>query len=180
MGKNRLEAFSDGMIAIFITIMVLEMKTPHAATFAALKPYIPVFLSYVLSFIYLQKVNGGILWANLYLMFWLSLIPFTTSWVGEYPHASAPAVCYGIVLLMAGLAYLFMQHVIKCAHGGKTSLLARAVGVDLKGKFSAALYATAIILAFRHPWIAQAIYALVALMWLVPDKRIEKILKERN
>lgn len=190
MGKNRLEAFSDGVLAIVITIMVLEMKVPHGTDITALVPLLPVFLSYVLSFIYLaiywnnhhhmmhtvQHVSGGILWANLYLLFWLSLIPFVTGWMGENHFAPLPTALYGIVLLMAAIAYFILQHTILCTHGGKESLLARAIGSDRKGKISPVLYAIAIVLAFYQPWGALTIYAFVAGIWLVPDRRIEKVL----
>ena len=187
MEKNRLEAFSDGVIAIIITIMVLEMKSPHGPDFAALKGILPVFLSYVLSFIYvgiywnnhhhmlhtLRHVNGGILWANLHLLFWLSLFPFTTNWMGENHLAPAPTAVYGVVLFMAAVAYYILERVI-IAHQGSDSLLASAVGKDWKGKLSPVLYVVAIILSFVNTWIASAIYAGVALMWLVPDRRIER------
>ena len=189
MGKNRLEAFSDGVLAIIITIMVLEMKVPQGADFAALNPLLPVFLSYVLSFVYLaiywnnhhhmlhtvQRVTGAVLWANLHLLFWLSLFPFVTGWMGENQFASAPMALYGFVMLMAAIAYFVLQHTI-IASQGVDSLLARAVGRDLKGKLSPVLYGTAILAAFFEPWIAGGIYVLVALMWLVPDRRIERIL----
>jgi len=193
MGKNRLEAFSDGVLAIIITIMVLEMKVPQGADFAALNPLLPVFLSYVLSFVYLaiywnnhhhmlhatQRVTGAILWANLHLLFWLSLFPFVTGWLGENQFAPAPMVLYGCVLLMAAVAYFVLQHTI-IASQGPDSLLARAVGRDLKGKLSPVLYGTAIAVAFFKPWIAGSIYVFVALMWLVPDRRIERILGENK
>ena len=193
MGKNRLEAFSDGVLAIIITIMVLEMKVPQGAGFAALNPLLPVFMSYVLSFVYLaiywnnhhhmlhatQRVTGAILWANLHLLFWLSLFPFVTGWLGENQFAPAPMVLYGCVLLMAAVAYFILQHTI-IASQGPDSLLARAVGRDLKGKLSPVLYGTAIVVAFFNPWIAGSIYVFVALMWLVPDRRIERILGENK
>ena len=193
MEKNRLEAFSDGVIAIIITIMVLEMKVPHGADFAALEPLLPVFLSYVLSFIYVgiywnnhhhmlnaaERVSGGILWANLHLLFWLSLFPFATGWMGENHLAATPTAAYGCVLLMAALAYRILQQAIIARHG-KDSLLARAVGCDWKGKFSPLLYFAAIPLAFVSVWIAIGIYVLVALLWLVPDRRIEKILESKE
>ena len=186
--KNRLEAFSDGVIAIIITIMVLEIKVPHEAEhFADLRRLAPVFLSYVLSFIYVgiywnnhhhmlnaaQKVTGGILWANLHLLFWLSLIPFVTGWMGENPLAAAPTALYGIVLLMSAIAYFILQRTIVRVHGNE-SVLARAVGADIKGKASPVVYALAIGLSFVQPWIAGTLYALVALMWLIPDRRIER------
>lgn len=193
MGKSRLEAFSDGVLAIIITIMVLEMKVPHGDTFAALRELTPVFLSYVLSFIYVgiywsnhhhllqitEHVNGRILWANLHLLFWLSLFPFVTSWAGENHLAAVPTAMYGFVLLMAALAYYLLQ----CSIIGKqrrVSALAQALGRDLKGKISPVLYASAIPLAFVNSAIAGAIYIFVALMWLVPDKRIEEALIKKN
>jgi len=189
MGRNRLEAFSDGVLAIIITIMVLEMKVPHGADFEVLRPLMPVLLSYVLSFVYLgiywnnhhhmlhatQHVTGGILWANLHLLFWLSLFPFVTGWMGENHFAPAPLALYGVVLLMAALAYLILQHTIISSQGDN-SLLAKAVGLDIKGKLSPLLYAAAILTAFIARWIAGGIYVFVALMWLVPDRRIERIL----
>lgn len=189
MGKNRLEAFSDGVIAIIITIMVLDLKVPHDPSFHALKPLLPVFLSYVLSFVYIgiywnnhhhmlhtsQRVTGKILWANLHLLFWLSLFPFTTGWVGENHFAAAPMSLYGCVLFMAASAYLLLQRTI-ITDQGKKSLLAQAVRGDLKGKVSAVLYATGIGIAFFQPWISGVIYVLVALMWLVPDRRIERVI----
>jgi uncharacterized membrane protein len=187
--KNRLEAFSDGVIAILITIMVLELRVPHGDTLAALEPLVPVFLSYVLSFIYLgiywnnhhhmlhatRTVTGPMLWANLHLLFWLSLVPFVTAWSGENHFAAMPTACYGLVLLLAGVAYLILQRTI-IASQGPDSILARAVGGDWKGKVSAILYLIAIAVAFSARWISQAIYVLVALMWLVPDRRIERVL----
>lgn len=193
MGKNRLEAFSDGVLAIIITIMVLELKVPQGDDFTALRPLWPVFLSYVLSFVYVgiywnnhhhlfhvtQQVNGIILWANLHLLFWLSLFPFVTGWMGENHFTPAPTALYGVVLWMAAIAYWLLQRAIIAKHG-KDSLLAVAVGSDLKGKLSPVLYALAIPLAFVQPWIAQGVYVLVAMMWLVPDRRIERVLGERN
>ncbi len=187
MGKDRLEAFSDGVLAIIITIMVLELKVPHGAELAALLPLLPVFLSYVLSFVYLgiywnnhhhmlhitQHVSGGILWANLHLLFWLSLIPFVTGWMGENHFAPAPIALYGVVLLMAAIAYWLLQRTI-IAQQGRDSLLAVVVGNDLKGKISPVLYAIAIPSAFFQAWIAGALYVLVALLWLIPDRRIER------
>jgi uncharacterized membrane protein len=189
MGKNRMEAFSDGVIAIIITIMVLEMKVPHGDGIAALLPLVPVLLSYVLSFVYLgiywnnhhhllhasQTVTGSVLWANLHLLFWLSLIPFTTGWMGENHFATLPAAAYGFVLLMAAIAYWILQRRI-IASQGERSILQRAIGNDWKGKLSPLLYVAAIALAFVYPWAAVAIYALVALMWVVPDRRIERVL----
>ena len=190
MNKGRLEAFSDGVLAIIITIMVLEMKAPHGADFADLRPVLPAFLSYVLSFIYIgiywnnhhhmlqttRHINGTILWANLHLLFWLSLVPFVTAWSGENHFAPAPMALYGVVLLAAAIAYTILQTLIKKEHGDH-SLLAEAVGKDLKGKISMLLYAVAIPSAFITPWIPGAIYVLVALFWLVPDKRIENKIK---
>jgi uncharacterized membrane protein len=191
MGKNRLEAFSDGVIAIIITIMVLEMKVPAGEHLEALLPVLPVFLSYVLSFVYLgiywnnhhhmlhavHRVNGAVLWANLHLLFWLSLIPFATGWMGENHFAPAPTAAYGFVLLMAAIAYWLLQQIIIGAQG-RESLLKRAVGSDWKGKASPLFYVVAIAAAFWvSPWISQAIYALVALIWLIPDRRIERILE---
>ena len=189
MGKSRLEAFSDGVIAIVITIMVLELKVPHAPTLQALAPLLPVFLSYVLSFVYLgiywnnhhhmlhtvTHVSGGVLWANLHLLFWLSLLPFATGWLGENHFAALPSAVYGGVLLMAAMAYWWLQQLIIRAHG-RDSLLARAVGGDWKGKLSPLLYASGIALSFVATPVALGIYVLVALMWLVPDKRIERVL----
>ena len=191
MGKNRLEAFSDGVLAIIITIMVLELKVPHGDDFSALRLLMPVLLSYVLSFVYLgiywnnhhhmlhatQRATGGILWANLHLLFWLSLFPFVTGWMGENHFAHAPLALYGIVLLMAAIAYWILQHTI-IASQGESSLLARAVGRDIKGKLSPFLYAIAILTAFIEQWIAGGIYVFVALMWLVPHRRIERVLSE--
>lgn len=193
MGKTRLEAFSDGVIAIIITIMVLELKIPHGADIASLYPLIPVFLSYILSFIYLgiywnnhhhmllvtSKVNGGILWANLHLLFWLSLVPFATGWMGENHFAAAPAALYGVNLLMAAIAYLILQQSIIKEHG-KNSVLATAIGSDIKGKISPVLYIIAIPSAFLTQWISGSIYVLVALMWLIPDRRIERVLAQNN
>ena len=191
MQKNRLEAFSDGVIAIIITIMVLELKVPHGVDLAALKPLLPVFLSYVLSFIYVGiywnnhhhmlhsagKVTGGILWANLHLLFWLSLFPFTTGWLGENHIASLPAAIYGFVLLMAAIAYFVLQRAI-IQQQGNDSILLRAVGNDWKGKLSPVLYFLAILLAFLNPWLSIGIYTFVALTWLIPDRRIERLLRD--
>ncbi len=189
MNKNRLEAFSDGMIAIIITIMVLEMKVPHGESFQALKPVLPVFLTYVLSFMYLgiywnnhhhmlhtcERVSGPILWANLHLLFWLSLIPITTGWMGENHFSAAPTALYGVVLFMAANAYFILQSLI-IASQGPDSLLKRAVGRDWKGKLSSIMYALAIPAAFWHHQVSQGIYVLVALIWLIPDRRIERTL----
>ena len=192
MGKTRLEAFSDGVLAIIITIMVLELKVPHAADLSTLAALLPVFLSYVLSFIYIgiywnnhhhllhtvSTVNGGLLWANLHLLFWLSLFPFATGWMGENHFAPVPSALYGLVLLMAAIAYWLLQRSIVRSQG-QNSLLARAIGKDLKGKLSPIFYLLAIPSAFISPWISELLYVLVALMWLVPDHRIEKVLAER-
>ena len=189
MNSGRLEAFSDGVIAIIITIMVLELKVPHGETFDALIPRIPVLLSYVLSFVYVGiywnnhhhmlhacvQVTGRILWANLHLLFWLSLFPVTTAWVGENPTAPAPAALYGVVLLMAAVAYWMLQQLIIASQGAH-SILKKAVGADWKGKVSPLLYAAGIASAFRSPLLAQAVYLLVALIWFIPDQRIENTL----
>ena len=189
MGKGRLEAFSDGVIAIIITIMVLEMKAPHGTDVSALRPLLPVFLSYLLSFVYLgiywnnhhhllhsvQSVSGGILWANLHLLFWLSLIPFVTAWMGENSFAATPTALYGLNLLLTAGAYLNLQRAI-IARQGRVSLLATAIGRDVKGKLSFALYIIAIAAATVAPWIAWALYVAVALIWLIPDRRIERTL----
>ena len=191
MGKGRLEAFSDGVLAIIITIMVLELKVPHGETIAALTPLIPVFLSYVLSFLYLgiywnnhhhmlhasKKVSGRVLWANLHLLFWLSLLPFATGWMGENHFAPLPSALYGVVLLCAAIAYWLLQQSI-IAIEGTNSLLAQAVGRDWKGKLSPVLYLIAIASTAWFPWIAQAIYVLAALIWVVPDRRIEHVLSK--
>jgi uncharacterized membrane protein len=193
MGKNRMEAFSDAVLAIIITIMVLEMKVPHGADFAALRPLLPVFLTYVLSFVYLgiywnnhhhmlhvtQHVSGAILWANLHLLFWLSLFPFVTGWMGENHFAVIPTALYGVILLMAAVAYWILQQAIIARHG-RESVLAIAVGRDLKGKLSPVLYVIAIFAAFFAPWVAGALYVLVAALWLVPDRRIERALAGRK
>jgi len=190
MGKGRLEAFSDGVIAILITIMVLEMKVPHGVDFDALRPVLPVFLSYALSFVYLgiywnnhhhmlhacHEVTGAILWTNLHLLFWLSLIPFATGWMGENHYAALPCALYGVVLLGAAIAYWILQSRIIAAQG-PDSLLRRAVGGDWKGKLSPLCYAAAIPLAFVAPWIAITIYTAVALIWIIPDRRIEHVLE---
>lgn len=193
MGKNRLEAFSDGVLAIVITIMVLELKVPHGEDLAALEPLLPVFLSYVLSFVYVgiywnnhhhmlhtaRRVGGGILWANLHLLFWLSLFPFITGWMGENHFAPLPTAIYGFVLLMAGAAYWILARSIISAEG-EDSLLAKAIGKDRKGVLSVVFYAVAIPMAFVDQRIAQGVYVAVALMWLVPDRRIEKVLAARD
>jgi len=192
MSKNRLEAFFDGVVAIIITIMVLEMKAPRGNSIDALSPLVPVLLSYVLSYLYLgiywnnhhhmlhasQKATGSMLWANLHLLFWLSLIPFTTGWMGEN-FAALPAAAYGFVLLMAAIAYWILQQRI-IASQGEGSILKRAIGNDWKGKLSPVLYVTAILLAFLSRWMAVVIYVLVALMWVVPDRRIERVLTDEE
>jgi len=193
MGKGRLEAFSDGVIAIIITIMVLELKVPHGDTLESLSPLIPVFLSYVLSFIYVgiywnnhhhmlhasTKVSGSVLWANLHLLFWLSLFPFATGWMGENHFAPMPSALYGAVLLMAAIAYWVLQQTI-IACEGTASILKSAVGGDWKGKLSPVAYVLAIASTFWVPWIAQLLYAVVALVWLLPDRRIEHALQRRQ
>jgi uncharacterized membrane protein len=186
MGKGRLEAFSDGVIAVIITIMVLELKVPHGIDLPALIPSIPVFLSYVLSYIFVgiywnnhhhmlhavQHVTGGVLWANLHLLFWLSLVPFVTGWMSENHFAAVPVAMYGVVLLMSGVAYYVLARILVAQHG-PDSVLARAFGKDIKGIASMVLYAIAIALAFVAPWLAGALYVAVAIMWLIPDPRIE-------
>ena len=193
MNKGRLEAFSDGVLAIVITIMVLEIKVPHGHEFSDLKKLIPIFLSYVLSFVYLgiywnnnhhmmhtvKRVTGDILWANLHLLFWLSLVPFATGWIGENNFSPMPMAFYGIILLMAAFAYFILQlRIIK--NEGENGILAKAVGKDLKGKASPILYLLAIASCWVNAWISGAIYILVALMWLIPDKRIEKIINQNE
>ncbi|HZI53114.1 MAG TPA: TMEM175 family protein [Chitinophagaceae bacterium] len=187
MGKGRLEAFSDGVLAIIITIMVLEMKVPHGDSLAALKPLMPVFISYILSFIYVgiywnnhhhmlhaaKHVNGRTLWANIHLLFWLSLIPFVTAWMGENNFSTLPVVFYGIVLLMAGIAYYILAHSLAVLHG-KNSMLAEAIGKDRKGILSVVSCAVGIGLSFISPWLGLIIYAIVAIIWFIPDTRIEK------
>ena len=189
MGKGRLEAFSDAVIAIIITIMVLELKVPHGDSLQELLPLLPVFLSYVLSFVYVAiywnnhhhmlhactTVTGTMLWANLHLLFWLSLFPFATGWMGENHFAAVPTALYGVVLLMAAIAYYVLQQAIIRAQGAE-SILQKAVGRDWKGKLSPVLYVMAIIATLVSPWIAQAIFVTVALMWLIPDRRIENVL----
>jgi len=188
MESNRLEAFSDGVFAIIITIMVLELRVPHAATLSALRPLVPVFLTYVLSFVYLGiywnnhhhllrvcgRINGAIMWANLHLLFWLSLFPFVTGWMGENQFSALPSAFYGAVLLMAALAYYLLQTLIVAAQG-RDSRLARSLGFDWKGKLSPLLYALAIGLSFVGPWIAGGIYLAVALIWLIPDRRLARV-----
>ncbi|HTG94150.1 MAG TPA: TMEM175 family protein [Pyrinomonadaceae bacterium] len=187
MSTTRLEAFSDGVIAILITIMVLELRAPHDSSLAALRPLWPVFLSYVMSFIYLgiywnnhhhllhasEHVNGRILWANLHLLFWLSLIPFTTAWMGENHFGGSSVALYGVVLLCAAISYFILVRALLALHGSE-SVLAAALGSDFKGKISIVFYLVAIALTFINNWIGFAIYVLVAIMWLVPDKRIER------
>jgi uncharacterized membrane protein len=189
MTKNRLEAFSDGVLAIIITIMVLELKVPHGATFAELGALMPVFLSYVLSFVYIaiywnnhhhmlhtvERVSAAILWSNMHLLFWLSLVPFATGWMGENHFAPLPSALYGFVLFMACVAYYILQHAI-IASQGADSRLKKAIGRDLKGKVSIVAYGIAIAVAMRWQWVAQAIYVLVALVWLIPDRRIERVM----
>ena len=193
MGKARLEAFSDGVIAVIITVMVLELKVPHDEDIAALAPLFPVFLTYVLSFIYIgiywsnhhhmlhacQRVDGSILWANLHLLFWLSLVPFTTGWMGENHFAAVPTALYGAVLLMAAIAYYILQQVI-IASQGATSVLRTAIGWDWKGKLSPVLYVVAIPAALWWPAVGGAIYAAVAIIWIVPDRRIERLIAARE
>jgi uncharacterized membrane protein len=191
MKKGRLEAFSDGVIAIIITIMVLELKIPHGADWESLRPLIPVFLAYVLSFVYLgiywnnhhhmlyitDQINGKILWANMHLLFWLSLIPFVTGWMGENHFATLPTAVYGGVLLAAAIAYYILQKLI-IAQQGANSKLKAAIGKDIKGKLSPLIYLVAIALAFINQWVSDGLYVLVALMWLIPDRRIESQMKE--
>src|SRR5438876_5847957 len=193
MAKGRLEAFSDGVIAIIITIMVLEMKVPHGSRLEDLAPLLPVFLSYVLSFVYVgiywnnhhhllltcTTVTGAMLWANLHLLFWLSLFPFATGWMGEDHFAALPAALYGVVLLMAAIAYYLLEQTIIIAQG-PDSLLKRAVGRDWKAKLSLVLYIVAIVATLRSPWTAEAIFVAAALMWLIPDRRIENVLPRND
>src|SRR5215469_16877400 len=193
MDKNRLEAFSDGVVAIIITVMVLEMKVPHGSEWGALKPVLPVFLNYVLSYVYVGiywnnhhnllkaclRINGSIMWANLHLLFWLSLFPFVTGWMGENHFTSLPSALYGGVLFMAAIAYVILQRLIVAAHG-PDSRLAQALGSDWKGKLSAALYPVAVALAFVMPWISGCIYMVVALMWLIPDRRLSRVVMARK
>jgi uncharacterized membrane protein len=191
MGKGRIEAFSDGVIAIIITIMVLELKVPHGTDFAALAKLSPVFLSYVMSFIYVgiywnnhhhlfhavHKINGRILWANLHLLFWLSLTPFVTGWMGENHFAPLPVALYGVILFMAAISYTILVRAL-LAHHGQDSTLAKAIGKDFKGYLSLAIYFVAIPLSFVNPWIGVSLYALVAIIWFIPDRRIEKQIAE--
>ncbi|HZP13570.1 MAG TPA: TMEM175 family protein [Nevskiaceae bacterium] len=192
MGKGRLEAFSDGVIAVIITIMVLEMKVPHGADLEALRHVLPTFFSYVLSFVYVgiywnnhhhlmhtvKRVAGAIMWANLHLLFWLSLIPFTTGWAGENHFAAWPTALYGFVLFMAGVAYMLLERAIIACHGGEASMLASAVGSDRKATISAVGYAAGVLVAFAQPLVSNAIYAGIALMWLIPDRRIQSRIEE--
>jgi TMEM175 potassium channel family protein len=191
MTRNRLEAFSDGVIAIIITIMVLELRPPHDATLSALRPLIPVFLSYAMSFLFIgiywsnhhhlmqavEHVNGRVLWANLHLLFWLSLTPFVTAWIGETRFASWPVALYGIVLLLSAISYYILVLALLSIHP-RESVLATAIGRDFKGKISMVIYLVAIPLASVRPWLAYAIYMIVALMWLVPDRRIERTVEQ--
>ena len=193
MGKTRLEAFSDGVLAIIITIMVLELKVPHGSDLSALLPLMPPFLSYVLSFIYVgiywnnhhhllhaaKHVSGGVLWANLNLLFWLSLLPFATGWMGENHFAALPSAIYGFVLLMAAISYYLLQLRIIAADG-PSSVLRHALGSDWKGKLSPLIYISGIALSFFVPWLPQALYVLAALIWLVPDKRIERVIESHE
>ena len=193
MSKNRLEAFSDGVIAIIITIMVLELKVPHDSTPTALLDLAPVFGSYVLSFVFIgiywnnhhhllhavHQVSGGTLWANLHLLFWLSLVPFAAGWMGENHFAQWPVALYGVILLMAGVGYFILSRTLIALHGGK-SPLATAIGGDFKGQISLVLYAVAIPLSFVNRWIAIGLYVIVAVMWLVPDPRIERVLRSET
>ncbi len=193
MQTNRLEAFSDGVLAIIITITVLELRPPAETTFAALRHELPVFLSYALSFVYLgiywnnhhhllavtERVTGGVLWANLHLLFWLSLVPFATGWVGHQALAELPTATYGVVLLLAAVAYYVLSRAI-LAGEGPDSALAKAVGSDRKGKASVVIYAVAVLLALVQPWLAMALYTLVAVIWLIPDRRIERVVAEHQ
>ena len=192
MSKSRLEAFSDGVLAIIITIMVLELHIPHGADLAALKPLAPVFLCYVLSFVFVgiywnnyhhmlqavRRISGGALWANLHLLFWLSLLPVVTGWMGTNDFNALPTALYGVILLMSGVAYTILSRALIAADG-KDSLLLKAIGPDRKGRASLALYAVAIPAAFWKCWISQVVYVVVALMWLIPDRRIERLLGAR-
>jgi len=193
MKKGRLEAFSDGVFAIIITVMVLELKVPHGDTWAAVLPLADRFLSYVLSFLYVaiywnnhhhlfqlvQNVNGRVLWANIHLLFWLSLVPFVTAWSGENHFATLPVALYGFVLLMAAIAYYIMTLTLLSLHG-ENSTLAKAIGTEFKGKISAVLYAVAIAAALWTPYVSLSIYVIVAIMWLAPDPRVENVLRERS
>jgi uncharacterized membrane protein len=188
MTKTRLEAFSDGVIAIIITIMVLELRVPHGDDLQALSPIWPVFLSYILSFVYLgiywnnhhhmlqatHSIDGGVMWANLHLLFWLSLVPFVTGWMGENHFAPVPMAVYGVILICSAIAYTILQTAITRHHGDENLQLKEAIGGDLKGKLSIAMYAAAIPLAFLNQWISGALYVAVAVIWLIPDRRIER------
>lgn len=193
MNKTRLEAFSDGVLAIIITIMILEIKVPEGHEFADLKPLIPKFLSYVLSFIYVgiywnnhhylihgvTKISGKMLWANLHLLFWLSLIPVATGWMGEHNFAKASMTLYGVVLLLSSIAYFILQRII-IVNEGENSVLARAIGKDMKGTASSVLYVLGIVFSFYNEWLSGAAYFIVALLWLIPDKRIEKVFASKK
>lgn len=193
MNKTRLEAFSDGVLAIIITIMILEIKVPEGHEFANLKPLIPKFLSYVLSFIYVgiywnnhhylihgvTKISGKMLWANLHLLFWLSLIPVATGWMGEHNFAKASMTLYGVVLLLSSIAYFILQRII-IVNEGENSVLARAIGKDMKGTASSVLYVLGIVFSFYNEWLSGAAYFIVALLWLIPDKRIEKVFASKK
>ncbi|MEL1253449.1 TMEM175 family protein [Flavobacterium sp. DGU38] len=193
MNKTRLEAFSDGVLAIIITIMVLEIKVPHGHEFADLKPLVPKFLSYVLSFIYvgiywnnhhyllhgLSRVNGKVLWANMHLLFWLSLIPVATGWMGEHNFAKSSMALYGVILLLSAIAYFILERIIIIAEG-KNSVLAKVIGYEIKGIISAVLYILGIIFSFYSEWISGTAYFIVAMLWLIPDKRIEKVFASKN
>ncbi len=192
MGKGRLEAFSDGVIAIIITIMVLELKVPRGAELAALVPVVPVLLSYLVSFAFVaiywnnhhhmlhaaKRVDGKVLWANMHLLFWLSLLPFATGWIGEHPYDAAPTALYGAICLACGVSWLILQTALLRLHGGD-SAFARALGSDLKGKVSAVAYVTAVGAAYVEHWVSVALYVLVAVMWLVPDRRFERVAHEQ-
>jgi uncharacterized membrane protein len=193
MNKSRVEAFSDGVIAIIITIMVLELEAPHEATLSILQPLVPIFLSYVLSFVFVgiywnnhhhmlqavHHVDGRVLWANLHLLFWLSLIPFVTAWMGQNNFAAVPVAVYGVVMIGAAIAYYILAHVLIARHGRESSL-AKALGKDRKGKFSVVLYAVAILVSFVNSWLACGLYVLNAVIWLIPDRRIERILSDQH
>jgi uncharacterized membrane protein len=193
MGKGRLEAFSDGVLAIIITIMVLEIKVPHGDSPESLKPLLPVFLSYILSFVYIgiywnnhhhmlhavTRVNGPVLWTNMHLLFWLSIVPFATGWLGESHFAKWPVIFYGFVLMMAGVAYYFLAHCLAHLHG-KQSAIAIALGNDRKGIISVVLYIVGIGLSFINSWLGFAVYVMVACIWFIPDRRIEKTLHEKG
>lgn len=193
MNKTRLEAFSDGVLAIIITIMILEIKVPHGHEFADLKPLIPKFLSYILSFIYvgiywnnhhyllhgLSRVNGKILWANMHLLFWLSLIPVATGWMGEHNFAKSSMALYGVILFLSAIAYFILERIIIIAEG-KNSVLAKVIGYEIKGIISAVLYILGIFFSFYSEWISGTAYFIVAMLWLIPDKRIEKVFASKN